>query len=98
MTDSIARDDWDLVCRRFEEFFGRFGEVSADAQCASFAAPRAGTGLELRADGTSASFMPLHGLELRWDSVRFDDAQLEVTLSAAGGTYTYRVPPGLTGK
>lgn len=97
MTDSVPRQNWDVVCRRFGEFFGRFGEVTVDAQHASFDAPQAGTGLELRADGSSSSFMPLHGLELRWDTVRFDDAALEVVLSAAGAAYTYRVPPGLTG-
>ena len=57
---------------------------------------RVSDGFELRRDGTSRSFMPLHGLELRWDAVRFDSERLEVTVQAEGVRYVYRVPHGGT--
>ena len=95
MTDSTPRNDWDEVVGRFESFFAGLGDVVVDGERAVVTAEAAGTGLELSRDGTSRSFMPLHGLELRWTSVQFDEAAMEVTLSAAGAAYTYRVPPSL---
>ncbi len=91
----IERDDWGEVTRAFLAFFEGLGEVTVDTQRAAFAAPQAGTGLELSRDGTSRSFMPLHGLDLRWNSVSFDTEAMEVILSADAATYTYRVPPSL---
>lgn len=71
------------------------GTVVADGESASFAAPKAGTGLVLGRDGTSTSFMPLHGMTARWDRVTFDEQEQTVTVSGDGFSYTYRVPPAL---
>ncbi len=93
----IERDDWDDITRAFAAFFAGLGDVHVDGEQAAFTAEAAGTGLELNRDGTSRSFMPLHGLNLRWNSVSFDTQAMEVTLSAAGAEYTYRVPPSVIG-
>jgi hypothetical protein len=93
--DSIARSDWDEVVASFRLFFAELGTVVADGDTASFAAPQAGTGLVLGRDGTSSSFMPLHGLTADWDRVTFDREELTVTVSGDGFSYTYRVPPAL---
>ena len=93
----VDRADWDEVTSAFTDFFEGFGEVTVTGEFARFAADTAATGLELCRDGTSRSFMPLHRLDLRWDSVRFDDERHEVQVVAAGAAYTYRVPPQLLG-
>lgn len=93
--DSIARSDWENVVASFRSFFSGMGTVVADSEAASFAAPQVGTGLVLGRDGTSSSFMPLHGLTARWDRVNFDRDELAVTVSGDNFSYTYRVPPAL---
>ncbi len=95
MTASMARDDWGAVDAAFRAFFAGFGDVDVTPDRASFSAEAAGTGFELGRDGTSRSFMPLHGLDLRWESVCFDVYAMEVTVRSDGGVYTYRVPPSL---
>ena len=85
-----------LVLRVGLEAPGSEGQtVVADGDKASFAAPEAGTGLVLGRDGTSTSFMPLHGLTGRWEAVTFDLPGRTVTVTGDGFAYTYRVPPGL---
>jgi hypothetical protein len=92
----IPRESWDAVVAAFEAFFSGLGVVEAEPDAVRFSgAPRVDTGLALRRDGTSASFMPLHGLEARWERVRFDHAAGEVVLSGDGVTYRYQVPPSL---
>jgi hypothetical protein len=93
--DSIARSDWEDVVASFRSFFAGMGTIVADGETASFAAPQAGTGLVLGRDGTSSSFMPLHGLTAVWDLVAFDRDELTVTVSGDNFSYTYRVPPAL---
>ncbi len=92
---SVDRSDWPAVLSAFTAFFESLGTVVTDGQTASFAAPEAGTGLVLGRNGTSTSFMPLHGLTGRWEEVTFDRAGRTVTVSGEGFAYTYRVPPGL---
>jgi hypothetical protein len=93
--DFTARSDWDGVVSSFRSFFAGLGTVVTDTETASFAAPEAGTGLVLGRDGTSTSFMPLHGLTARWDRVAFDRHDEAVTVSGDGFSYTYRIPPAL---
>lgn len=92
---SVERSNWPQVLASFTAFFEGLGTVVADGDKASFAAPEAGTGLVLGRDGTSTSFMPLHGLTGRWEAVTFDLPGRTVTVSGDGFAYTYRVPPGL---
>ena len=92
---SVDRSDWAKVVASFAAFFEGLGTVAVDSDTASFAAPEAGTGLVLGADGTSESFMPLHGMSARWETVTFDTVERTVTLSGNGFAYTYRVPPAL---
>jgi hypothetical protein len=93
--EPIARDDWDGVADAFRSFFAGRGDVTVGDDRAAFRSAHVGTGFELGRDGTSRSFMPLHGLELRWDAVAFDPDAAEVRLTAEGVDYTYRVPPRL---
>ena len=93
--DAILRSEWEEVVSSFRAFFAGMGTVVADSQTASFAAPQVGTGLVLGRDGTSSSFMPLHGLTARWDRVAFDRNEHTVTVSGGDFSYTYRVPPAL---
>ncbi len=90
-----SRTDWDGVVTGFRLFFDGLGEVEIGAEHAVFRNDTVGTGFDLRRDGTSTSFMPLHNLELRWDAVTFDRTQRTVSLTASGATYVYRVPPQL---
>ncbi|NND04483.1 MAG: hypothetical protein HKN91_17040 [Acidimicrobiia bacterium] len=92
---SIRREDWAELAAAFTEFFAGAGEVSVGEDALRFSGPAAGTGLELRRDGTSSSFMPLHGLDARWDQVRFDRENDQVVLEGDGVSYNYRVPPSL---
>ena len=95
-SDFVRRADWAEVIRRFEAFFEGLGDVTVNDDVAAFdGPPTVGTGLALQRDGTSTSFMPLHGLEARWERARFDAAAGEVILEGTGMTYTYRVPPAL---
>lgn len=92
----VARDDWQTLRERFVEFFAGSGTVTTDDDQVVFdGSPAVSTQLVIRRDGTSASFMPLHGLESRWDRVVFDAAAAEVALEAEGVRYVYRVPPTL---
>ena len=91
----IPRTNWPGVTKSFVAFFAGLGTVDTDQQKLSFTAPGEDTGLSLGRDGTSSSFMPLHGLSARWDTVTFDQKQRTVVLEGSGFTYTYRAPPGL---
>ena len=91
--ESISRDDWSAVVDSFRGFFAPLGEVVASEDEVEFVADV--TGLAVRRDGTSKSFMPLHDLEAAWDTIVFDRKAGEVRLIGAGATYTYRVPPKL---
>jgi hypothetical protein len=92
----LERRDWSSVVEAFVRFFEGLGEVRIDEDRVEFGgAPTVQTGLALRRDGTSTSFMPLHGLEARWERVRFDEAREEVVLEGSGVSYVYRVPPDL---
>lgn len=95
---SASRSDWATVVASFAAFFEGLGTVAVDGDSASFAAPEAGTGLVLGRDGTSKSFMPLHGMRARWENVTFDTDERTVTLSGDGFAYTYRVPPELVSR
>lgn len=77
----------------FREFFEPIGNVTVSPDEIEFAS--AVTGLAIRRDGTSRSFMPLHDLEAAWETVVFDHDGDEIKLIGAGTTYTYRVPPQL---
>lgn len=92
---SVHRSDWPAVLAAFTAFFESLGTVKTDGETASFAAPESGTGLVLGRNGTSTSFMPLHGLTGSWEEVTFDPEGRTVTVSGDGFAYTYRVPPGL---
>lgn len=92
---TIHRAEWEGLVRAFEEFFSPLGEVGVTDDAVMFSAPAAGTGLTLSRDGSSSSFMPLHGLEARWDTVAFQLERHEVTLSGDGVSYVYRVPPSV---
>jgi hypothetical protein len=96
MTEGVSRSDWEAIAHAFGEFFGGCGATSVtDLDLTFDGRPRVATGLVLRRDGTSTSFMPLHGLEARWDAVRFDADGDEVVLMGDGVSYTYRLPPAL---
>ena len=93
---SLNREDWQEISHQFQRFFAGFGLVTVEDERLVFdGAPVVATGLELRRDGTSASFMPLHGFEARWDRIRFDPGANEVSIEAQGVRYLYRVPPAL---
>jgi hypothetical protein len=92
---SIDRSDWTAVIAAFAAFFEGLGTVVTDGDTASFDAPDAGTGLVINRDGTSTSFMPLHGMSALWENVTFDSHERTVTVAGIGFSYTYRVPPGL---
>ncbi len=93
--EPVAADrlDWAAVVAAFREFFEPIGDVATSSDEAEFVADI--TGLAIRRDGTSRSFMPLHDLEAAWETIVFDRAADEVKLIGAGATYTYRVPPQL---
>ncbi|MDJ0955065.1 MAG: hypothetical protein QNJ81_15405 [Acidimicrobiia bacterium] len=91
--ESVPRADWPAVVDAFRSFFEPFGEVITSAEEAEFSAQ--GTGLAVRHDGTSKSFMPLHDLEAAWETIVFDRKAHEVKLVGPNATYTYRVPPYL---
>ncbi|MFC2153017.1 hypothetical protein ACFLQ7_00040 [Actinomycetota bacterium] len=94
MSDTpIPRSAWSEVLTAFMAFFAALGEVGVEDGTVSFEAPE--TGLSVSSDGTSESFMPLHGLSLTWDTIAFDAHRWEVRLVGPGGTYTYVVPPSL---
>ena len=92
-TDAIPRESWTDVVSGFTDFFEGMGEVRITDATASFDAPE--TGLSVSSDGSSRSFMPLHGLTLTWDTIVFDAERSEVRLAGSGATYTYVVPPNL---
>lgn len=92
--NTVDRHDWAAVTEAFAEFFEPLGRVEVTGDLARFEAE--GTGLAIRSDGTSSSFMPLHSLDSVWDSVTFDRVANLVTLSSGDTTYTYRVPPSLS--
>ena len=77
----------------FREFFEPIGDVTVSPNEIEFAS--AITGLALRRDGSSRSFMPLHRLEAAWETIVFDHDGDEVKLIGDAATYTYRVPPQL---
>jgi hypothetical protein len=87
------------VVEAFRDFFEPFGDVQIAEGSVSFAADATtvATGLELRRDGSSTSFTPLHRLVVGWDDVVFDRRSWAVTLVGPGATYTYEVPPVLRG-
>jgi hypothetical protein len=87
---SIDRAQWDEVVEAFSRFFEGRGEVVVTENEIEFRASI--TGLSLRRDGTSRSFMPLHELGARWEEVEFDPSGREVRLRGSDMTYTYRVP------
>ena len=87
---TVSRRNWQDVVRCFGELFAGIGGVTCDSDQAEFSA--ADTGLSLRRDGTSQSFMPLHRLGARWDEAVFDFDASEVRLRADGVDYVYRVP------
>jgi len=89
----IARTSWPDVVAAFTRFFAGLGVITVEDGTVSFDAPD--TGLSVGSDGTSASFMPLHGLSLTWDTIAFDAHRWEVHLVGPGGTYSYVVPPSL---
>lgn len=93
----IDRSEWDGITAAFVAFFaGAAGSVLHDDHQLEFdGRPDVATGLVIRRDGTSESFMPLHGLQARWTRIRFDTAADAVVLEGDGVTYTYRVPPAL---
>jgi len=91
--EPVPRADWPSVIVSFRNFFEPFGEVSTSAEEATFVAQ--GTGLAIRHDGISKSFMPLHSLEAAWETIVFDGEAGEVKLVGPNATYTYRVPPYL---
>lgn len=89
-------DRWEEIAAAFEAFFSDLGVVTTGPDELAFdATPRVATRLVVRSDGTSDSFMPLHGLQARWDRIRFNSAAAEVVLESEGLSYTYRVPPAL---
>jgi len=88
--ESIERTDWEAVVTAFAAFFEGLGTVLTDFDIASFSAGGAGTGLVLGRDGTSTSFMPLHGLNAHWDTVAFDRRAGTVVVSGEAFDYTYR--------
>lgn len=92
---SVDRSDWPAVRAAFAAFFAGLGTVVTDGDTAFFDAPESGTGLTLNRDGTSTSFMPLHGMSARWENVTFDSEEQTATVAGDGFSYTYRVPPGL---
>ena len=89
----IPRTSWPDVVAVFTRFFEGLGEVAVEDGTVSFEAPD--TGLSVSRDGSSKSFMPLHGLSLTWDTITFDPTRWEVRLAGPGGTYSYVVPPSL---
>ncbi|MBT8165717.1 MAG: hypothetical protein HKO63_07675 [Acidimicrobiia bacterium] len=95
--EPLNRNDWPEIAEQFQQFFTGLGSVTvAEDRLVFDGTPVIATGLELRRDGTSASFMPLHGFEARWDRVRFDLAAKEISIEADGVRYLYRVPPALS--
>ena len=90
---TVVRSDWPAVVGAFREFFKPLGEVIVSKDEVEFSSDI--TGLALRRDGTSKSFMPLHDLEAAWEEIAFDLQADEVRLTGVGATYTYRVPPQL---
>ena len=93
---TIDRRSWPEVVSTFEDFFGGLGKITSTDEAVSFSAlPRLNTTLELRRDGTSSSFMPLHDLESTWESVTFDSNAFEVVLTDGATSYRYRIPPVL---
>ena len=94
MSDTpIPRTPGPMSLRPSRAFFAGLGEDGVEDGTVSFEAPD--TGLSVSSDGTSESFMPLHGLSLTWDTIAFDTHRWEVRLVGPGGTYSYIVPPSL---
>lgn len=91
---SFRSEEWEDLVAAFEQRLGSLGEVTVGEDELTFRTATHEAGLILRRDGTSQSFMPLHGLNAHWKSVVFDDAASEVRLEGDGLSYIYRVPPG----
>ena len=89
------RLSWNDLSRAFARCFEGKGEVVVGADELSFREPALATEFTLRRDGSSRSFMPLHGMEARWDRVAFDHQAGEVRIEGEGVAYTYRIPPAL---
>ena len=92
-TVELSVDQWAEISETFAAFFGPLGSVRIEVNEVSFAA--GDTGLVLGSDGTSRSFMPLHELGTRWDSVVFDASAWRVVLTSDDIEYIYRVSPRL---
>ena len=57
--------------------------------------PDVKTGLQLRKDGVLAASMPLHGIQAKIKTLRWDASLTWVELAGDELSYTYRIPEAL---
>ena len=92
-TSTYHRAAWDSIAHAFHTMFEGLGEVTEDRDGIRFRTDE--TGLDIRRDGTSRSFMPLHASSMRWTDATFDMTNDAVMLSDGTSSYLYRVPERL---
>ncbi len=93
----LALSDWEAVVNVFHDLFGGLGDIEHDESGISFTSrpPDVDTGLSLRKDGLIAASMPLHGMEAKVHSLRWDASRTWVELVGDGVHYRYRIPTEL---
>ena len=88
---------WDRVVDAFQDIFDGLGDISKNGDSIQFESrmPGVSTAIVLRRDGLIGASMPLHGVEARMESVRWDGSRSWVQLVGKDISYTYRIPPEL---
>ena len=100
MGHSVNPEDWASLSLAFSNFFSAYGTVSITEECASFEANAnlVKTSFTLFKDGRFASGMPLHSLQSKAATVKFDAERTSIKCTGAFGEYEYIVPEVLRGR
>lgn len=94
---SVELADWDSTVRVFCALFEDLGDITRDEDVISSAtrSPEVATGLTLCRDGRLAASMPLHGVGVHVQRLRWNDSRTWIQLLGDGVAYTYRIAPEL---
>ena len=94
MAHPVDSENWTELTRAFSSFFSGYGTVSITEEFASFEANTnlVETSFTLFKDGRFASGMPLHSLQSKAGTVKFDAERTSIKCTGAFGEYEYIVP------